>query len=193
MKKFYLILVMLLIVTSLWAYQGKRGIGLSLDLNTTTLTVTEESTFEINWEILFTFMLGNKLEIAPYFASEYSNETTGDSTTDGYMYFGFGTMVNWHFIQTRIITMAAGLDIGYWFGQMDESVYTDNSYSRFNYYIPLIVDLNLSKYIIIRIRQDIWKMYHQTWMDTSSEDRYTESYFVTYNGFAPQFGLIFCF
>lgn len=191
MKKFLFILIMLLIVTSLGAYQGKRGIGLLMELQGSTLMSTEDSTLNINPKLFFTFILNSKLEIAPYLGVDIFKEELGPATLDGYKYFGLGAMLYWHFIRTEIITLAAGLDFGYWFGDLEESVYGDNSYKRINSFIPLIFDLNLGKHIVIRIRQDIW--YLSSYTIKYSSDRFTATDFGTFSSFNPEFGVIILF
>lgn len=191
MKKFCFIVIMLLIVTSLWAYQGKRGIGLLMEFQGSTLTSTGDSTLNINPKLFYTFMLNNKLEIAPYLGMDLFKEELGPVTTDGYKYYGLGAMLNWHFIRTQIITLAAGFDFSYWFGELEQSVYGDNTYFRINSFIPLIFDLNLGKHIVIRIRQDIWYLSSYTIKDSS--DRFTDTDFGTFSNLNPEFGVIILF
>lgn len=193
MKKFYFIIILLIVVNSLWAYQGKWGIGVNGDLNSTYLSATEESTHNMNWKYFLTFMLFNKLEIAPYFSLEYFEEMTGETFTDGYQYMGFGSMINWHFIRTQLITLAIGLDIGFSFGSLSEDVYGENTYNRISWFIPLIFDFNLTKHICIRIRQDIWQFARPTWTDPDTGEYYNEMHLETYNVLEPQFGLIISF
>jgi len=194
MKKIFLVLFMVLMITSIWAYQGTKGVGLLLDVNTTYVDSTEENTIEINPEIFYTFMLYDKLEISPHLAVLYYNESDFSGTTDGWLYLGAGCLVNWHFIKTNVITLATGVDFNFWFSTWNESltVYADSTYEEFGFIIPLILDINLTKNLVIRVRQDIVD-FNSNETGLTNNDVESNKSFKTFNGLNPQFGFIISF
>lgn len=189
MKKTVLILLMVLLASSLFAYQGNFAVGAEVYWNSENDDFNNTKDSELELKILGSFML-DSFEIAPYFIINNEIEKTATVLTDKYSEWGFGSMFNIHVIKTDYITLGTGIDAGVRFGTWDEEFYAENSIFRFNAKIPIIFDLSLGS-IVFRVTQNIggFNHYSSDFVGT----KYTNSTFYLSNGFSPRFGLLLSF
>lgn len=189
MKKLLLLLFVLLITTSLFAYQNNQGVGFDLRLE---FSNAGTNTNLVYTKIFYTFMTKyNVFEIAPYFALSLYNEKTNGIVTDGYLDWAVGSMFYWHFVNTKIVSVSTGLDAGIMFGNMDSVIYTDTWNVTLASTVPIVLDINLGSMLVVRITQNIAGLSYYIEDSSGSAD----STFILWgmSSFNPSFGFIFTF
>lgn len=190
MKNLLLLLFMLLVATSLFAYQNDQGVGIDAYITTGSTATTNDVTIDIR--VFYTFMLKNNvIEIAPYIELDWYKDNVNDTPTDGYFGWGLGSMFYWHFVNTKIVSLSTGLDAGFTYGKLREDIYGTNSYFDIGVYVPIVLDINLGKTFVVRVSQNIAGVLYTS--SNSGGPATTSLTFWTIDGFNPRFGFIITF
>lgn len=189
MKKITLIFLMVLLTSSLFAYQGKSGVGVELYSSTDKNEFADTKNTELELKILGSFML-ESMEIAPYIVFNNEKEKTAGVLTDKYSEWGFGSMFNVHVIKTEVITLGTGIDASMRFGKWDEDFNADNSTFKFNAQIPIILDLSLGS-VVFRVTQPVAGYIYSSYESLGTKA--SDSIFYVSNGFGPKFGILLTF
>lgn len=190
MKKLLLLLFVLLVATSLFAYQNKQGVGVDAFINTGGTETTNHVTMDIR--VFYTFMLKNNvIEIAPYIELDWYKDNLNSTPTDGYFGWGLGSMFYWHFVNTKIVSLSTGFDAGFAYGKLREDIYGTNSYYDIGVFVPIALDINLGKTFVVRLSQNIaGVLYTFSKSGSSTTDSFT---FWSTDSFSPRFGFIITF
>lgn len=189
MKKITLIFLLVLLTSSLFAYQGNYGFGAEFYTNTDKNEFADTKNSEMELKILGSIML-ESMEIAPYIVFGNEKEETAGTLTDKHSEWGLGSMFNVHVIKTEFITVGTGIDASMRFGKFDEEFYAENSTFKFNAQVPIILDLSLGS-IVFRVTQPVagYNYSSTEFLGTKASD----STFYISNGFGPKFGILLTF
>lgn len=190
MKRISFFLLLMIMASGLFAYQGNMGIGLDMYSNTQKDPTTDIKDTFLRMK-LFVTLMQEDLEIAPYFMYMADKEKTAGTLTDKYSELGFGSMFNFHLLKGDFITMATGADVSLGFGKYDEDFYVENSVFDFNVEVPVVLDVNLGEVLVFRTSQNIGGFNFNTLKIV--DDKFSDSTFYWSNGFGPRFSLIVLF
>ncbi|MDC7233702.1 MAG: hypothetical protein PQJ58_10755 [Spirochaetales bacterium] len=190
MKKTILILLMVLMASSVFAYTNASfGIGADIYFNSENDEFGDTKDSYSNIKIIGSIML-DTVEVAPYFKFSTTKQYDTGNLVDKYGEWGFGSLFHIPVLTTEVITLGPGLDVGVGFGTFDDEFYTDISAFSFYTTFPLIMDVSLGAFVF-RISQNIGGFHHDSFK--AGTLKYTESTFYFENGFGPRFGFLYTF
>lgn len=190
MKKISLLLLLMVMASGLFAYQGNMGIGLDMYSYTEKNSLADTKDSFLRTKLFFT-MMKEDMEIAPYIMYRSNTEKTAGTLTDKYSEFGFGSMLHFHLLKGDFMTLATGADVSLGFGKYDEDFYVENSTFAFDIEVPVVLDINLGEVLVFRASQSIGGFYSNS--TKFLDEKVTESTFYWTNGFGPRLSLIVLF
>ncbi len=181
MKKWlFLLLVFLSAVSFGWAENRQFGAGLSIDLDGYTAKDTsgdKSQTNSLSFQPFLSIMLNEKMELVPFLTLYTSAEKTNGEIDVRWTFLGIGSSFYYHFVNTNVISLGAGVKVRLGYGYYPETS-TYDSYMRiaFNASVPLFMDLNMTDRLTFRFTWDALSLslYKSTY-DTGSGEQ-SEAY-----------------